>query len=162
MKKRKQEKVLKIITSVIIIFIVGSFLIIWAGNRPLRKARSEARQVAAEIAGIQRMNDFYWFTREKTYFTVLGTDEKGNNLTVFIPDDGSEAVIMNQDKGTTEDEVIRSILEKNSSDHVKKVSLGIQKGKPVWEIVTSSKEHGLTYYLVDYSDLKIVEEIKNV
>ncbi|AQP53041.1 hypothetical protein CBF34_03010 [Vagococcus penaei] len=162
MKKQKHEKLLKIVTALIIVIIVSSLAIIHIANRPVRKAKSEAKKIAADIAGIDRVTDFYWFTREKTYFTILGSDTKGTNLTVFIPDDGSEAVVMDQAKGTTEDDIIQSVLEFDGVKRIKKISLGMQKKQPVWEVVTTSQDGGLNYYLLDYTNGKVVQEIKNV
>ncbi|MDT2849539.1 DUF5590 domain-containing protein [Vagococcus carniphilus] len=159
---RKRNQQLKIFGSILILTIVLVGVVLFQSASPMRKAKSQAVKISKNVAGISDVQDFYWFTRDKTYFTVVGTDNKNIEKIVFLPQDGSEAVIMNQKDGITNDEAIKKVLDMKKTKKINKVSLGIYKEKPVWEVVANSIESGLNYYLVDFQSGEIVNEINQV
>lgn len=156
---KKSNRQLKIIGLVLILTVVLISIVLVQSSSPMRKAKKQGIEVARKVADIEYVEDFYWFTRENTYFTVLGIDKNNNEKVVFLPQDGSEAVVMNQKDGIDDKEAVQKVLDLKETRKIKKVSLGLYKKKPVWEIVANSNENGINYYLVDFNDGEIINKI---
>lgn len=155
----KQAKQLKFLALFLILTLSLMIIIIVQSNAPMHRAKKQATQIAKDIAKIERTDEFYWFTRDKTYFTVIGQDDKNQTKVVFIPQDGSEAVIIDQKNGVTDSTAIQEVLDTNETTRIKKISLGMIDNKAVWEVVAESKSHTLNYYLVDFKEGHIVETL---
>lgn len=156
---RKSNRQLKIIGLVLILTIVLISLVLVQSASPMRKAKRQGINISKEIANIQTVDDFYWFTREKTYFTVVGVDNENTSKVVFIPQDGTEAIVMNSDKGVASNEAVQKVLDLKETKKIKKVSLGIYENQPVWEVVAANNDHGINYYLIDFVKGDIVDTI---
>lgn len=156
---KKSNRQLKIIGLVLILTVVLISIVLVQSSSPMRKAKKQGIEVARKVADIEYVEDFYWFTREDTYFTVLGIDKNNNEKVVFLPQDGSEAVVMNQKDGIDDKEAVQKVLDLKETRKIKKVSLGLYEKKPVWEIVANGNENGINYYLVDFNDGEIINKI---
>ena len=156
MRRGNGIKVLAIGLMLALIFITT---ILVQSISPVTKAKKQAKAVANSIAGVERVDDFYWFIREKTYFTIIGRDGNNESKIVLIPEDGSEAVVMNASEGLTEKEAIVKVLETKEVKRVKKINLGMVKGEPVWEVTAVGNSDPLSYYLVDFKSGDIIETI---
>lgn len=156
---RKSNRQLKIIGLVLILTVLLISIVLFQSASPMRKAKKQGIKISREIANIETVDDFYWFTREKTYFTVVGKDTSDTEKIVFIPQDGTEAVVMNADKGIESSEAVQKVLDLKETKKIKKVSLGLYDKKPVWEVVADSIDHGIKYYLIDFNQGEIVNTI---
>ena len=156
---KKSNRQLKIIGLVLILTVVLISIVLIQSASPMRKAKKQGIEISKEVAGIETVQDFYWFTREKTYFTVLGITDKDQEKIVFLPQDGTEAIVMNQKDGIDDKEAIQKVLDLKETRKIKKVSLGFQDNRAVWEVVADSNDNRLTYYLVDFKDGEIINKI---
>lgn len=127
----------------------------------MRQARQEAVEIAEEYANIDTVDDFYWFTREETYFTVMGKDENDRALAVIIPKSGDKVRVEEQSEGLSEQEAKQAVLQEHEDETIEKASLGIVDNDPVWEVVTTDEndDEGSNYYLLQFQD---GEEVKNL
>lgn len=158
MNKRSNRQV-KILGLILILAVVLISLVLFQSASPMRKAKKEGIKIAQSVADIQQVDEFYWFTREKTYFTVVGQDKNQVEKVVFLPQDGSEALVMEQKEGLTDKEAIQKVLDLKETSKIKKVSLGIYDNKPTWEIVAKSKDGGIVYYLIDFKNGDVIKKI---
>ena len=158
MNKRSNRQV-KILGLILILAVVLISLVLFQSASPMRKAKKEGIKIAQSVADIQQVDEFYWFTREKTYFTVVGEDKNQVEKVVFLPQDGSEALVMEQKEGLTDKESIQKVLDLKETSKIKKVSLGIYDNKPTWEIVAKSKDGGIVYYLIDFKNGDVIKKI---
>lgn len=156
---RKSNRQLKIIGLVLILTVLLISIVLFQSTSPMRKAKKQGIKISKEIANIETVADFYWFTREKTYFTVVGKDTSDTEKVVFIPQDGTEAVVMNADKGIKSSEAVQKVLDLKETKKIKKVSLGLYNGQPVWEVVGGNSNGGSNYYLVDFNKGDIINAI---
>ena len=156
---RKSNRQLKIIGLVLILTIVLISIVLVQSSSPMRKAKKQGIRISKEIANIETVDDFYWFTREKTYFTVVGIDDNNNEKVVFIPQDGTEAIVMNGDNGIKSNEAVQKVLDLKETKKIKKISLGLYNNQPVWEVVAANSNDGISYYLIDFNKGEIVNTI---
>lgn len=156
MRRGNGIKVLAIGLMLALIFITT---VLVQSISPVTKAKKQAKEVANSIAGVERVDDFYWFIREKTYFTIVGRTADNESKIVLIPEDGSEAVVMANNEGINEKEAIAKVIDTKEVKRIKKINLGMVKGQPVWEVTAVGKSDPLSYYLVDFASGDIIETI---
>lgn len=159
---KKRNRQLKLVTLSLILFLVLLGIILFQSSSPMRKAKNQAIKISEEVANISKVEDFYWFTRDKTYFTVVGTDDKNEGKIVLLPQDGSEALVMNQKDGLTGDDAIQVVLDTKETKKIKKISLGMYDKKPVWEVVAIAKDNSLSYYLIDFKEGKMTNKMTDI
>lgn len=160
--KRRNNRQLKIIGLVLILSVVLVSIILIQSTAPMRSAKKQGIDISKEVAGIEKVDDFYWFTRDKTYFTVVGKNDKNEEKIVFLPQDGTEAVVMDQSSGIDSKTAIQKVLDLKETKNIKKISLGLYDGQAVWEVVADSKEKGINYYLVAFNNGEIVNTINDL
>lgn len=160
--KEKKKRTRLFIAGVVLLFIIFFSIIFYVrASRPLRQARQEAVVIAEKTAKIKTVDDFYWFTRKGSYFTVSGKNDKNQQLLVVIPESGKNVRIYQQDDGITAKKAQQTIAHRYKNESFKKTSFGLFKKKPVWEVVTSD-DKGNNYYLLQFKDGKIVKAIREL
>lgn len=160
-ERSKKEIILMIVAAILAAIILFSVIFYVRASRPYRQARSEAVALAEKHADLEETDQFYWFTREKTYFSLTGKNKKGQDIAVIIPQSGGKITLLSQDEGITEAEARAIINKAYPQESVKKTSLGLFKNEPVWEVVTQSSK-GMNYYLVSFKDGEEVNKIANI
>ena len=162
---RNETRKIKILISVIailLIIIVTITIFYIRSTHPRTQAKKEATEIAKEYAHLETIDNFYWFTRKETYFSVTGQNDQGEKLAVIIPKSGEKVTVLNQKDGVEEGH-IRQILETDYKEkNIQKISLGLYDDKPTWEIVTKNDDHTLNYYLLSFEKAEEIMVIKNV
>lgn len=157
--KEKKTVVGLFISIVILLVIILIFSLVYIrSSRPMRQARDEAIELANKHVSLKSVEQFYWFTREETYFSLMAQDEKGKEIVVVIPKSGEEILIMNQNEGISEKEA-KSIIQKAfPNETVKKVTLGVYQEQVVWEVMTKASDEE-RYYLLAFNDGALIKSI---
>lgn len=158
---RKNKILLSIIAALLVIIVMITIFYV-RSTQPRTQAKKEAIQIAKEYAHLESVDQFYWFTRKETYFSVTGKDEKGEAVAVIIPKSGEKVTVLNQKDGVDEGH-IRQIIETDYHEKdIQKISLGLYDGKPTWEVVTQNEDGSLSYYLLSFEKAEEIMIIKNV
>lgn len=158
-KDHRLEWGLGILILVLLALIIGFVTVMYRSNRPLAQAEEEATTIAQKYTDLAEVSDFYWFTREKTYFSLLGEDKKGNEIAVIVPKDGNKVTVLNQKDGLSELAAMQNVAKAYPKEKVKQAKLGIYQEAPVWEVTTTSSSGKVNYVLVSFDK---GEEIKKV
>ena len=101
------------IVAFLLIIIVAATMIFIRSNRPMQQAKREAVQMAEKYADLKTVDQFYWFNRDKTYFTVTGESNSGEAIIVIVPESGEKIRVLNQKDGLTEQQAEKRF----ESDH---------------------------------------------
>lgn len=157
-----RKKILIGISLVLATLIFSSIFFFVRANRPMSRAKKEAIEIAREHTDIDRVDRFYWYTRGDSYFTLVGTDDKEQEIIVIIPQSGDKVTVLNQADGLSEEEALQKVYETENPSKVIKMNLGMHEGQPTWEVVAENEANGLDYYLVDFKTGEIVNSIKNI
>lgn len=158
-KDRRLEWGLVTLILVLLALIVGFVTVMYRSNRPYAQAEEEATAIAKKYTDLTKVSDFYWFTRDETYFSLLGADKKGNEIAVIVPKDGNKVTVLNQKDGLSELAAMQNVAKAYPKEKVKQAKLGIYKEAPVWEVTTTSDSGKVNYVLVSFDK---GEEIKKV
>ncbi len=160
-KKRRAKQVdILIICGVILALIIFVSSIVYTRvSRPVRQAKAEATQIAQRAANIETVENFYWFTRDETYFSIVGLDNKEEEMIVIIPQSGNKITILQQSEGLTENEARRMVKKNHPEEAVKKANLGVVDEKIVWEVMTEN-DAGIMYYLIDFKEGQEIDALQ--
>ncbi len=156
-----RKKILIGVSLVLATLIFCSIIFFVRANRPMSRAKKEAIEIAREHTDLDQVDRFYWYTRENSYFTLVGTDQKDEAIIVIIPQSGDKVTVLNQADGLTEEAALQKVYETENPNKVIKMNLGMHEGQPTWEVVAENEENRLDYYLVDFKTGEIVSSIKN-
>ncbi|MGM0213628.1 cell wall elongation regulator TseB-like domain-containing protein [Enterococcus sp. AZ109] len=158
LKSKKNKWIIGIVAFLLLILVSGTILFI-RSNRPMQQAKKEAYDLAQQYAKLETMENFYWFNREQTYFTVTGVDQSGKDIVVIIPKSGENIQVLNAADGLSEDAVIQQMQAAYPEITVEKAALGKFRDQPAWEITGKDGQGTISYYLFSFEN---GEEIQNV
>lgn len=159
---KEQKKVLALFMAIVLLLLIIFFSTIFyiRASRPMRQAKAEAIQLAQQHVALKRVDHFYWYTREETFFSLIGEDEDGKEKIIIIPKSGEKMTILDQSDGLDETEVRAIINNAFSNEKIKKITLGIFEGQVVWEVMTKTSNN-LHYYLLDFKDGTLLKSIQS-
>lgn len=162
--KRKNTRTRKLISIAILVVLVcgGGLIVYWQAGAPKRAAQANAVSFARKYAGLKNETNFYLFNRKATYFTVAGTNTKGQQVYVIIAKKGGRTVVLNQSAGISEQRASSLVKSQEKSSRVLKTNLGIWQKKPVWEVTYLNRSGKLCYTLFAFKNGKTVKEIQNL
>ena len=159
-EKRERKKILILFSLIVALLLIILFSAIFyiRASRPMRQAKEEAIQLAKEHVDIQRVDQFYWFTREETYFSLVGETEAGKNVVVIIPKTGEKLLVFDEKDGLTQQQTRAVVQELAPEERKKKITLGMFNDQVVWEVMTKGNDE-LHYYLIDFKDGSLVHRL---
>lgn len=157
--KNRWKIILIILLSALILFSIIFYV---RASRPASTAKREAVALAKKYADMEEVDRFYWFSRKKTYFSLVGKDNKKNNIVVIIPKSGEKVTVYNQSEGLTETQALKKVIDSDHPKTIKKITLGMYNDEAAWEIMTANKNGELSYYLISFKTGKTINIIKNI
>ena len=77
-KDKEQRRVMILLGAIVFLLIVIIFSSIFyiRSTRPMRQARNEAIEIAQKYTDLKEVDQFYWFNRQASSFSLVGTDDK--------------------------------------------------------------------------------------
>ena len=77
-KDKEQRRVMILLGAIVFLLIVIIFSSIFyiRSTRPMRQARNEAIEIAQKYTDLKEVDQFYWFNRQASSFSLVGTDVK--------------------------------------------------------------------------------------
>lgn len=159
----KHKRIIKYIVSVVIFLVIAlGIIILIKANQPYARAKKEAVALAEKYAKLEHADEFYWYSREHSYFSVVGTDAKGTEIVVIIPQSGEKITVLNQKDGINRSQAIKTITDQKHPYKILKVTLGMEKDEPVWEVSTENEQGELSYYILSFETGEIKKETENI
>lgn len=159
----KRKRIVKYIILVVLFLIVAlGMIILIKANQPYARAKKEAVELAEKYAKLDHADEFYWYSRDHSYFSLVGTDTKGKKIIVIIPKSGEKVTVFNQADGINKAQAIKTITDKKHPYKILKVTLGMEQDEPVWEITTENEKKELSYYLLSFESGEIIKETENM
>lgn len=161
-KEERQELILFIISGVLVIIIALGILGYLKVQSPMQQAKKEAIALAKKHTDLVDVDEFYWYNRQQTYFSLVGSDKKGETIAVIVPKSGDKLTVLPQKKGITADKAKALVNNTFHSQTAKKAELGMYDKKPVWEVMATDKQGQITYYLLSFEKGEEIKVIKDV
>ena len=118
------------ITIIVLLIILGYA----KAQSPQVQAKKEAYLVAKKYGNVRKAEDFYVFNRKQTYYTIYGTNKRGQEVYVITSQNGKKVNIYAQDKGISVNKAKNIVKVERNPKKITKTSLGLVNNKPVWEV----------------------------
>ncbi|WP_407390137.1 DUF5590 domain-containing protein [Carnobacterium jeotgali] len=153
-----------LITSAVVmsVILVFSITLLMISQDPIKKAEKETVAIAKETAGLVKTTDFYWYNRDKTYFSVAGLNEADEEVLVIVAKDGGKTIVLNQDEFITEQQAKELTREDKGAVDILEARIGLEGDTPIWEISYKQKNGRLGYYVLTAKSGKWVSDIENI
>lgn len=151
-----------IISFVVIIIITTGTVIYLNAIEPLKTAEEKATQIAMEETPLSVVDDFNIYNGEETYYVLQGKNADGTKLIVWVPEEKGKLLVKKASDGITKQEAIDTVSAESATDTIITVKLGMEKGIPLWEIHSRTKENLLNYYSVEFETGEWLKKIENL
>lgn len=129
---------------------------------PMKRAKNEAVEIAEKYANLTTLDNFYWYNRDETYFSLTGKNNENKEIVVIIPQKGDRVIVLDQTDGLTEAQAREVVTSYRPKQEITDVSLGVFEDKNVWEVTTRNKSNQMNYYLLSFEDGTVIKSIENV
>ncbi|WP_460023464.1 cell wall elongation regulator TseB-like domain-containing protein [Lactovum odontotermitis] len=133
MKRRKISLLDQIMIGLLSVVAAGflSYLV-YAGTmgHPIAKNRTEIINVAKDKAGLAKVSTYNLVTTDKSYYSLTGSDAKGEKIAVIIPKKSGKITVLKLAGGVAES----SLPQKGAVT----IDIALFKGDPVWEVNTKN------------------------
>lgn len=143
---------------VVIAILIGSLYLMVL---PHSSAKKQAIKVAQTQVGIEQVNFYSEFDRQKQYFTVGGKNRQHQYYYVLI-NGQTGAVKSIAGSPHLAQQVQQTVQEHQHPQKINKVALGYDKKRLVWEVTYRNTNHTLGYYLINFKNTKILQVINNL
>ncbi|GCF92915.1 peptidase [Enterococcus florum] len=157
--KKVNKRLVAIIGAIFAVLVVVTMLLIRA-NQPRQQAKNEAIQIAKQQTNLKTVENFYWFNREKTYFTVVGQDAEGKELAVIIPKSDQQIHVVKLSEGLSEKSARDRVSQEQPDLSIKQAALGLFEDQAVWEVTGKAANGSIEYYLLSFKDGQTINVIK--
>ena len=108
------------------------------------------------------MKSVDYYNGKSAYIVVQGTDEKGEQLIVWVPEKKGYCS-KEKSEGISEKEAIQRTIEqvgneskesKSKPKEIMKVKLGFENDVPLWEVTYIDDDNRYSYYYLEFKDGK--------
>lgn len=165
MQRQKRNRIYRLTGTITLVVVIALVVVGWIfymrAQAPVRQARSEAVALAKKKTALVHPQDFYWFNRKATYYTVAGTDKKGRHMYVIISPKG-QILVTNAKDGISASRAQAIVKKDRQARAIKHVALGVYDKKIAWEVTYTNKNGRLAYDLLTFKNGSLIKSIQNI
>ncbi len=160
LKKESRITIILLVCIALLLAILALFSVTYfKATQPMKQAKQEATALAEKYGDVTQVDAFYRYTRNDTYYAIFGENKNNQAVIVLIPSSGKNVQVLNQSDGLSMQQAKAVVAKTAPKDTFERASLGMNEKQIVWEIVTKDESNQYHYYLVQFSDGKLVSEI---
>lgn len=163
MERLRLKRKKKWMAVIILIAVIALVLAIWyyrTIQNPLWSHEEEAEQLALMQTEMVEVQQVYTFVNEQSHYSVLGVDDAGNELLVWLSpqDDGFSEVVETIEvypmaESVSREDMKQKLLTEQPEADILRVQPGKLYGRWVWEIFYKRKTAQGTRRFYDYYHL---------
>ncbi|WP_430539386.1 DUF5590 domain-containing protein [Listeria rocourtiae] len=148
----------------IVVVIAGFFIFFYSAQKPVRADEKEALARIEGKVDLKEQEDFYLYNGANgVYYVLTGKNSKNKNIIVWVPKSKKGTVVVKYAKdGISKDEAIAKVKQEKNPVKILNVTLGMDKGVPIWEISYLDKDNNLNYFDVDFETGDWYRAIENL
>ncbi|WP_144488435.1 DUF5590 domain-containing protein [Bacillus sp. ABP14] len=154
----------KWIFAIVIVIVASGIYGAYVYNQAMeKKIPKEAKsvEIAKEKAKLTKVKSVDYYNGESSYTVVQGTDEKEEQLIVWVPEKKGETIVRKKSEGISEKDALQRTIEQVGDDskepkskpkEILKVKLGFENNIPLWEVTYIDDENRYSYYYLAFKD----------
>lgn len=147
---------------VLFIIIIFSTVTYFSSQKDIAKWEADTVQMAKKEAQMDKVTQFYVFTKDKTYYTVQGEDESGSEIYFTYSPDTKEKRIGVVSEMVNKENAIALTRNDLPDVTVENANIGVENDGYVWEVSFRDSNGALGYHYIDASDAQWYETINNL
>jgi uncharacterized protein YpmB len=141
-----------------------SLIVLWNAGQPFSNQENIAKQIALSEKKLAQVSGAEVYSGTKSYVTVFGIDENGEDKAVFIPNGKKnqpiEEVLLKE--GITEEQALKVVEDEFQVQQILHTKLGWEDSNAVWEITFLNENDKLNYVYVLFENGKWWKRILNL
>ncbi|CAM3868326.1 peptidase M4 [Bacillus cereus] len=158
----------KWIFAIIIVIVASGIYGAYVYNKAMENKipkESKVVEIAKEKAKLTKVKSVDYFNGKSSYTVVQGTDEKGEQIIVWVPEKKGDTIVRKKSEGISEKEAIQRTAEqvddgskesKSKPKEILKAKLGVENNIPLWEVTYIDDENRYSYYYLEFKDGKFL------
>lgn len=124
------------------ILTVGVLIYFYLAISPRLTSHQRLEYLATNYAKLTAHRHFSTFNGEETYHSLIGDDDRGQEILVLLPDGQEQPELVNLSERLGYDDLLHRAQEEGLTPEA--VSFGRYQGQLVWEVISQEK-----YYVFD-------------
>ncbi|MCZ0717648.1 DUF5590 domain-containing protein [Aerococcus kribbianus] len=157
-----KHKVINTLIFILFAYILSTGAVYFSSQKDIAQWEADTLALAENKAGLRQANNFYVFTKNKTYYTVSGENDEGQAIYFTYSPDDDQTYTANVDELVNEDNALALTRNDLGNVQVKTANIGIENGEYVWEVSFRDENGYLGYHYIDASDAQWYETINNL
>ena len=127
--------------------VVLSLIIYFQAKAPFKDVSETTEAYVIENKLLAQVDESYVYNSSSSIQTVIGTDAKGEEKAIFLPEKQTEDEIeeAKMKDGISKEEAIELAMKDEMDSKLLHAKLGVEEIGPVWEITYVNKTNKLNY-----------------
>lgn len=157
-----KRKTVSLITLLLLIIMVSLLWVFLSSQASLNQAEEEALALIALDHEVDHVNDFYWMTTDKSYFSLDFVDKNEDQYYAIIEREGGDIHYYKKGQIITEDDARSITASEVENPKILQTRLGMFHNQPAWEMTLKNKNGTLSYLILDALTGEWIQTISNI
>ena len=146
----------------VLLAIVAVLGIFFKSVQPENEAHKEAVRLAKKYAHLKKEDACYRYSRDKTFYTVFGTNEDNQKIYAIVSKNGKKINIYAQEDGISAETAKKAVRKRQEVKKIMNVGMGMKGKTPVWEVTYLNDYGNLCYDIIAFKNGDIIKTIQNI
>lgn len=111
---------------------------------------------------ISKEDAFYRYSRDKTFYTVFGTNADNQKIYAIVSKNGKKINIYGQEDGISAETAKKAVRKRQDVKKITNVGMGMKGKTPVWEVTYLNAYGNLCYDIIAFKNGDIIKTIQNI
>ncbi|WP_077914549.1 DUF5590 domain-containing protein [Listeria grandensis] len=162
--QRSYWKWIWISIAAVIVVVAGFFIFFYSAQKPIRTDKETALARIDGKVDLKEQKDFYLYNGANgVYYVLTGKNSKGKNIIAWVPKSKKGTVVVKYAAdGISKEDAIAKVKQEKNPVKILNVTLGMDKGVPIWEVSYLDKANNLNYYDLDFETGEWYRAIENL
>ena len=131
----------------------------WMGQENLESYLKEQLENMTEV---EKEDAFYRYSRDKTFYTVFGTNADNQKIYAIVSKNGKKINIYGQEDGISAETAKKAVRKRQDVKKITNVGMGMKGKTPVWEVTYLNAYGNLCYDIIAFKNGDIIKTIQNI
>lgn len=128
----------------------------------INQAENETIKLVEYDHKVKSVNDFYWTTIGKTYFSLDFIDEDNNQRYAIVSQDGGDTKYYTPKDIISKEDAMSITVNNVKPYKIMQSRLGIHENQPVWEMTLLNENDTISYYYLNATNGEWIQTIENI
>ncbi|MBG9979850.1 hypothetical protein HZY91_01010 [Facklamia sp. DSM 111018] len=157
-----KRRTVSILTLILLIIMIALLSVFMGSQADLNRAEEELVALVEYDYQVKAINDFYWTTTDRSYFSLDFQDEKDQQIYAIVAREGGDIEYYQGDEIITEMDAKSITASAIENPNIIQTRLGKYQQKPIWEMTIKNSNQTITYYVIDAITGEWVQTISNI